>query len=153
CTRPFVEAAFSFRPLERYCEPLHYSLTRYLCAELHGLPYEFPWRSQTPAVVYAGAVLRYWWDRMPGYRLRKKLEDQLMKLKGGSAQKVGQVGLFDWPRWLEAKRDWVRDLCLGQRDSILWSFVKRPALERLLSPNTNPNERADSYVMLYSIAT
>lgn len=153
CTRLFIEAAFSFSARERYGEPLHYNLTRHLSPALHRLPYEHPWRSQLVAVNCAHALLWLWWNRLPGYRLRKRCAHLLERLQRPRAANVGRGAIFNYAGWLESKREWMRNLCLGRRGSVLWDFISRSALERLLSATTDPNERANSYILLYTIAT
>src|SRR5262249_49912319 len=153
CTRQFAEAAFSVPAIRRYSEPLHYELTKCLSPKLHGMPYEHPWRSQWPAVILGKAAASAWikkaWTRMPGNRIRRRLTQAFAKLR----RSPDHVPMYDQARWLEAKREQVREVCLEQSDSLIWSFVNRSFFDQLMSAKTDAKEREACHVLLYAIAT
>jgi asparagine synthase (glutamine-hydrolysing) len=153
CTRPFVEAAFSVPAIHRYCQPFHYELTKYLSLKLWKMPIDHPWRSQRPAVILGKAAVSAWfkkaWARMPGCRLRGRLERAFAKPR--PSQTHGEI--YDQAGWLEAKREEVREVCLGQEDSLIWSFVNRSFFDQLMSAQTDAKEREACHELLYAIAT
>jgi asparagine synthase (glutamine-hydrolysing) len=147
CSRPFVEAAFAMPALQRYTQPLHYNLIRLLATELHSLPFDKePWRSQQPTVnllrLYGASTLR---------NARRRISSALRCLKPKKSSKRSTA--FDRAAWFEAKHEQVREICLDQSNSLLWSFVDRPTFERIMSPTTDPAERSRHRAKLYSIAT
>jgi asparagine synthase (glutamine-hydrolysing) len=151
CSRPFVEAAFAMSALQRYTQPLHYNLTRLLAPVLHGLPCDKgPWRLQQPAMnllyLYGASMLRNARRRIPS-----ALRRTLRHLKPKKSSKRSPT--FDRSGWFEAKREQVREICLDQDNSLLWSFVDRSMFERIMSPTTDPAERSRHKAVLYNIAT
>ena len=73
--------------------------------------------------------------------------------QSSSRRSADKPSTFDRTRWLEAKREQVREVCLSQTDSALWGFVDRPLFERITSPATNPADRSRCGSALYNIAT
>jgi asparagine synthase (glutamine-hydrolysing) len=147
CTRPFVEAAFAMPLLYRVSEPLHYALIRLLVPELHGLPLgKAAWRSQRPRVNLGRlAVEKHIIPRIPNGIRNRMFRQHSRKLKPESG--------LDRRVWLEAKRSWLRELCLDQSASPLWDFVDRPLFERIMSNDTDVAERRGRHDALYNIAT
>jgi len=146
CTRPFLEAAFSMSALYRYSEPLHYELTQLLVPQLHGFPSEKgPWRSQNPLWNVAK------W--MAGWPLRKVPARIRSRFARRESKQPVQAEAFDRPAWLEAQRSALRELCLDQSNSGLWSFVDRSVFERITSPAADPAERHRRVYGLLSVAT
>ena len=132
--------------LRRYSEPLHYELTKLLVPQLHGFPSEKgPWRSQNPLWNVAK------W--MAGWPLRKVPA----RIRSGFARRESkqpvQAEAFDRPAWLEAQRSALRELCLDQSNSGLWSFVDRSVFERITSPAADPAERHRRVHGLLGVAT
>jgi asparagine synthase (glutamine-hydrolysing) len=151
CSRPFVEAAFAMSALQRYTQPLHYSLTCLLAPELHSLPSERgPWRSQRP---YLNLLRSYGASLLRDARriARRRIPNVLRHLKPKKSSKRSPT--FDRSGWFEAKHEQVREICLDQDNSLLWSFVDRSMFERIMSPTTDPAERSRHKAVLYNIAT
>jgi len=146
CTRPFLEAAFSMSALHRCSEPLHYELIKLLVPQLHDLPFEKgPWRSQNPLWTI-GRWIAGWPLRKVPSRIRSRFVRQ-------ESKKPIQARALDQPAWLEAQRSALRELCLDQSDSAIWSFVDRSVFERIMSPAADPAERHRRFESLYVIAT
>ncbi len=151
CSRPFVEAAFSMPALQRYTEPLHYNLTRLLAPKLHSLPFsKSPWRSQQPLINHL-ELYSAWMLYNARRNASRRIPDTLRRLKPKKSRKKTYV--FDRSSWFEAKREQVREICLDQKDSSLWSFVDRSAFERMTSPTADPVERSRYKAALYVITT
>lgn len=151
CSRPFIEATFAMPALQRYTEPLHYGLTRMLMPELHSLPCDKgPWRSQRPVLnwlsLYKSSVLH---DARG--KARRLVPDTLRRLKPKKSRK--KLHTFDQGDWFEIKREQVREVCLDQRDSMLWNLVDRSEFERMMSSATDREERASYKGTLFRIAT
>ena len=152
CTRSFIEATFAIPALQRYTEPLHYQLTRFLSPELHRLPFDSkPWRSQQPIVnllkSYGNAKLRN-----TGRRIQKRFKTNHKDKQISSAHIVNDT-MFDRVGWFEAKREQVREVCLDQKDSMVWNYVDRSMFDRITSSATNSVERSHYLKCLYHITT
>ncbi len=144
--RAFLEAAFGLSPAQRYCEPLHYRLMLLLAPDLERIPYDSgPRRSQLPIV----NLLR-WMVQESGRRTAGLFGNGPAALK---PRVRGGIGTFDHAAWLEAKREWWRNLCLDQCDSPLWGLVDRGRFERLASPSTPESERRRRVRGIYNLIT
>lgn len=151
CTRAFIEAAFSVSALQRCTEPLHYSLTRFLSPELHQLPYlKHPWSTQSKALYALN-------DRIKGRftRLLRKLQQFKGEQQQNTTPKTHLAAdtMFDRLDWLEEKREVIRDICLDQKDSPIWTIADRPLFEHITSSKCDPTERALYMKRIFHIAT
>jgi asparagine synthase (glutamine-hydrolysing) len=137
CTRPFIEAAYTLAPRYRYVEAIHYQITRELNARLHSLAFgKAPWPAQRPTVAFGRAGL-----------------DALRRRRSRRREDVRPRTHYDKEAWLEGTRDQIRDLCLSQPGSPLWSIADRQVFERLMAPATDPAERAALSRPLLAVAT
>jgi asparagine synthase (glutamine-hydrolysing) len=151
CTRPFIEAAFAMPALQRYTQPLHYNVMRLLSPEMHRLPFNpvgtGPWPLQQPVMnllkSYGTAQLR---------RISRRIS-RLFKRDKVAPEHIVRDNMFDRWGWFEAKREQVREICLDQSDSPLWSFVDRSMFDRITSSATDPVKRSHYMKALYHIAT
>ena len=137
--------------LQRYTEPLHYGLTRMLMPKLHSLPCDKgPWRSQRPVLnwlsLYKSSVLH----NARG-KARRLVPDTLRRFKPKKSRR--KLHTFDQGDWFEIKREQMREVCLDQRDSMLWNLVDRSKFERMTSSATDREERASHKGTLFRIAT
>jgi len=152
CTRPFIEATFAISALKRYTQPLHYNVMRLLSPEMHEMPFNpvgtGPWPLQQPVL---NLLKSYGGLKWQGMR-RKLLNSQRPKRRGGLPFIV-RDNMFDRSGWFEAKREHVREICLDQSDSLLWSYVDRPLFDRITSSATDAAERARYMKALYHIIT
>jgi asparagine synthase (glutamine-hydrolysing) len=147
CTRPYVEAAFSLPARYRYSEPVHYQLIGRLAPELQAIPFnKGSWRSQHPIMNLASWLI----DRSAGQacaairsRSTRRQGAKRVPLPQPSGQAV----------WLEARRSWLRQICLDQPYSPLWNFVDRSMFEHITAPGTHPAERTSRTEGLYAVAT
>lgn len=151
CTRAFVETAFALPPDYRYCETLHYELTKFLVPQLHSLPYDAPWLWQPP--------ITYLMQRRLDAVVRKvnRLFPHLLKhyqsQQSYHSQQSSSIPAFTKSAWLEAKLLPLRELCLDQKNSPLWDFVNRSEFERIMSSAAEPTERSKYLTNLYTIIT
>lgn len=147
-SRAFIGHAFSLSSGERYMEAAHYDLLSRLSPTLRDLPFENPWKPQqawrapfqAPADILKAGFARLA-DRRPrsleGHASRgASVEDQHMSF--------GQ-------RWFEAGVAMHRDVCLSTRQSPLWAFVHRRALESAFA--ASPQERAPIMEVLCAVVT
>jgi asparagine synthase (glutamine-hydrolysing) len=168
CTRPFIETAFSLSALYRWSEPIHYELIRHLVPRLLPVPSDKPWRSQRPVLnrlkflgSFSYGVVR---RQLPGLQplvsgvragirrlLARRSADQ--PVPGGLANAENGFDSDTMAALVEVKREQIREVCFSQPRSLVWSFVHRPAFERLLSPSAGAQERRRHYEVLYAIAT
>jgi len=145
CIRPFVKGAFMIPPAYRYSHWLHRQLIDFLVPELSKLPFDKDrWPSQLPPV----NVLEWIWKRS-----LNKVRRFRQRFKPRRREAEFQPIEFDQVAWLEKKRDWMREICLDQRDSMLWNFVNRPLYERIMSASTDPAERWTYRLGIYGIVT
>ena len=148
CLLPYTKAVFTIPYVHRYYRWLHQQLLRSLMPALTRLPYDrdrdwphFPWLN----------MLHWILERSlnKGWRLvRRRFPRRLV-----SAKTDRQPPEFDQSAWLEVKRDWMREICLDQRDSMLWDFVNRPLFEQIMSDTTDPAERQAYRLGIYGIVT
>jgi hypothetical protein len=162
CSRRFIEAIFSVSALQRCTEPLHYGMLRVLAPDLHGLPYakdtsryrKSSWRCQDTIVNLLGMVgYQVWRNARQSARRRVPIAVR-QKLRPRSRRPAPAPVMYGRWRWLEAKLEQIRTLCLDQPGSALWDFVDRSVFERMTSPSTAPTARRSGYLGgLYITAT
>src|SRR5262249_31388845 len=130
-------------------EPIHYQLVKYLVPRLVHLPLEMPWRSQWPPLNYLRFMTTLAYQTMIRPLLPRKLIHWLTSRKPiyDSDYKNNMLTV------LEAKGEQIRQVCLDQSASLVWSLVNRSMFERLLSPATEAGVRAEFWVILFQIAT
>jgi asparagine synthase (glutamine-hydrolysing) len=151
CTRPFIEAAFAVSALQRYTQPLHYSLIRLLSPEMHKLPFNpvgtGPWPLQQPVMNLLKSC--------GTARLRKahRRIANWFKRDGVSPAHIVRDSMFDRWGWFEAKRETMREICLDQTNSPLWSFVDRSVFDRITSSVVTPADRSHYVQILFHIVT
>jgi hypothetical protein len=121
-SRDFYEYAFSLTSGERYVEAAHYRLLSLLSKELRDLPYEKPWKPQSPHLAPAMAVRGI--AAAGAGRLRA-----VRRSPGGMGPGAPDFGR----EWFEAGIAQHRELCASVPQSPLWEFVDRRRLEALLS--------------------
>lgn len=142
-TRPFVESAFSLPPLHRCSEPIHYRLVL-LVPKLHKIPFEKePWRCQIAGI----NLLEHLW---------RKIFEKLISQRGmlhGRSRKIKYVPAFDQYDLLEGMYLRMRERCLDQSSSMLWSFIDRSKFEKIMLPTTVPEKRREYAPALYQIST
>jgi len=127
--RPFVDAAFSLSPIERYSEALHFRLMQFLSPELRSFPVPGQsWRSQRRYLNLVGAGIG---------RLRRD--------SGPDGSSCPRIQLLD---------HLVSDMTARSMDhqgSAVWSIVDRSRFESLV--RADPAERARSAGSLFGVLT
>jgi len=133
-TRSFITAAFRLSPLQRYSEPLHYELIKLLAPQIHSLPLTTePWRSQTQLTILIRRLIKGFNDKIH-HNIHSKHKPKKVN-------------------WFDLKKHWIREFCLDQSDSELWSYVNKSTFERITSDSTSSTERRIHTKALYNIAT
>ena len=61
--------------------------------------------------------------------------------------------MFNRSSWYEAKREEIREICLEQKNALLWDFVNRNMFEEITSSKTDAADRSHYLQALYNIAT
>jgi len=148
CLLPFTKANFTIPYVHRYYCWLHQQLLRTFMPALTRLPYDrgrdwphYPWLN-----------LLHWILERSLNKSRRLLRRRFPQLFV-SAKTESQPPEFDQSAWLEVKRDWMREICLDQRDSMLWDFVNRPLFEQIMSDSAEPAERQAYRLGIYGIVT
>ncbi len=153
CTRAFAEATFALSAAQRYCEPLHYGLIRWLADDLNRIACDKgPWRSQWPIANTADWLVKGMTrraSRLIGFGRRGGDGSR----PHAAAQPSPRFSTFNHAAWLEAKREWWRDLCLDQSGNPIWSLIDRTIFERLAAPSTTQSERRRWTKGLYNLIT
>ncbi|MDQ4146489.1 MAG: hypothetical protein M3120_02165, partial [Pseudomonadota bacterium] len=137
CEGDFIKATFSISALDRYSEHLHYELIKQLRADLHALPYEKPWLSRSSARNLA----TFWIQRITG-RGTKRLHSDNRVVRGQHRSEV-----------LEAKRLYIKALCLDQKSSPLWDLIDREKFAQVMADEASPAERQRDYEHISRIYT
>ncbi len=121
CTRAFVAAAFTLRPMARYGERLHYDLLGKLEPRLRTIPFaDRPtWRPQSRLGAIAAAV-------------RSGVETRV-QTRGNKARPPSKRPAFRKADWLEAALGQIRQTTLEVTDAAFWHVVDRGRLEALLA--------------------
>jgi hypothetical protein len=132
----------------RSCEWLHYQLIRLLAPQIAELSFDtgraFPQSSWLNLLRWSlkrsvNKVRRFVRRRFP------------RRLDSGKTHR--RPPEFGPSAWLEVKRDRMREICLDQRDSMLWDFVNRSLFEQIMSDSTDPAERQAYRLGIYGIVT
>lgn len=147
--RPYVRAAFALPPVERFSERLTFEVTKYLSPELHAIPYQTPWKPQSPTQLYFQFFLKLpkaVVDKATG-RVRRNL------LRGAFAPKPAQGRARQRQSWLEEKLPELRSAALEDEGSPMWAFVDRKAFERLTAPDTPAGVRSARSMGLFLALT
>jgi asparagine synthase (glutamine-hydrolysing) len=148
CTRAFVEAVFTLPPAYRKCHWLHHQLLSLLAPNLAEFPFdsgrELP---QSPRL----NLLRWILERSHN-KVRTHLRRRFPRRRS-SGTTAGRSPEFGQAAWLEIKRDWMRSICLDQRDSMLWEFLNRSLFEQIMSDSADPAARQAYRLGIYGIAT
>jgi hypothetical protein len=154
-TRSFIEAIFSMTAVERFFEPFHYNIIRLLSPELHSMPLDSgPWKSQK----LSEHLIKFYRNRLLS-SARKTIRQ--IRVADSHPKKTPKkphtaTDMFDSMSWFNAKRGQMREFCLDQNASPIWTFVNRSAFERISSPDADYAElnKYGHYVSLfYKIAT
>jgi hypothetical protein len=147
-TAPWVQATFTIPPNLRTCDWLHGQLIRVLAPELVRLPFDKgPERSQLPWLYLAR------WAAERSLNKAHRFTRGRLRRFGRTAGKNGAPAPSGQEAWLERKRDWFRQVCLDQRDSVLWDYVNRARFEKVMSDSTEPAERWAYRLGIYGITT
>jgi asparagine synthase (glutamine-hydrolysing) len=137
CTRPYVEAAFRMPHAQRVMEVLPLRLISSVSPALLDVPFERPLMPRN------GIQL---WLHFMGGRLKPRLAPPRPHASSGVERADERL------EWLEAMRSRLSSVCLDHQDSALWSFVSRPAFERLMRGNDNEGRKRNRE-RLYSVVT
>ncbi|MFH1932390.1 MAG: asparagine synthase-related protein [Pseudomonadota bacterium] len=155
CTRAFVDATFALPALQRFTEPLHYSLMRLLSPELHSMPSDKgPWPLQQPIMNLIMNLLKSYGTAQLA-RIRRRLRDVLIKANRDKccSSYIGCDIMLDRKSWFEAKHEQLREVCLDQTNSSIWDFVDRSMFDRIMSSATDPVDRSRYLKVLCDIVT
>jgi hypothetical protein len=129
CSQGFVRYCVRLSSGERYNESGHYRLLSILSPTLRDFSFANPWKPQrrrlAPLAAGVGGA------RLGARRGRARLP---AGPRAGSSSQPANLVPSRVPapayRWLESHLDEHREACLSQRDSPLWAYVNRDALER-----------------------
>ena len=141
--------------VERFFEPFHYNIIRLLSPELHSMPLDSgPWKSQK----FSEHLIKLYRNRLLS-SARKTIRQ--IRAADSHPKKTPKkphtaTDMFDSMSWFNAKRGQMREFCLDQNASPIWTFVNRSAFERISSPDADYAElnKYGHYVSLfYKIAT
>ena len=150
CTRPFIKAAFSLPIERRFAEHIHYELLNHLAPELREVAFDSEWRTQQPLLLYIQARtqgLQKHTRRCRRYLLKRKKTGKPVYKHMQTALVKGRF------RLLEDIRPKAQELCLDQKDSVLWNYVDRNQFDQLLSSSTDPKERFRRHEIIFDILT
>ena len=151
-TRPFMRAAFSTSAADRYTEVVHRGLLAASVPSMLSDPgFDQPWRS-LPAQPGLS-------ERMQG-RIAAGVPDRLRPALTRAAHAVrppavapAARGIWREIDWLEARREWIRDIALSQPSSAHWSYLDRTRFERLLDARTPAHVRGRWMLPLMAAAS
>jgi len=133
CTRHAAELAFSMNLPDRYFEKFNRGAIRLLAPQLVGVP-------------FGKLSHRY-------ARLVKDVAGLLARVTGvGGLRTTGYQG-SPQAAWIEAVRPRLREICLDQSDSDLWTYVDRACFEQITSHSADPLERARRAEGLLQVST
>lgn len=136
--RSFAEASFSMPPGHRCCAALHKQLLKLLEPSLLKFPLDRGrWPCRSPRL-----NLLMW----TGTKLLKRMHLQ------PKSRRKRRTPVFDHRAWLDARLQWMREVCLGRSSSPIWRFINRPVLEKLLS-GSNWQGSDDMLFAVYMAAT
>ncbi len=147
CIRPIIRATYRIPPIYRYYRWLNHQLLRVFMPSLLRLPYDkgrnwpiYPWLNLLQWMMQKSLhkVFRY------TYRFRRP------RSIAGNQDSPSE---FCQEAWLEPKREWMRQICLDQRSSVLWNFVNRSLFEQIMSDSSDPAERRAYRLGLFGIVT
>ncbi|MBW2737463.1 MAG: hypothetical protein JRE64_01165 [Deltaproteobacteria bacterium] len=146
CTRPFVKAAFGLSVERRVVEHIHYELLNYLAPELRQIPFDVGWSIQQPLLLYVRGILE------PLLRRARKYIEPKGSI-GRSIKYFQSDVLRERVRLLEAICPRARELCFDQKNSVLWEYVNKNVLDRLLSSSTDSEERFRRHHIIFDVLT
>lgn len=146
CTKPFVRAALSLSPIQRYSDLLHYELTKINAPELFELPLEFEWKSQSTIANYAKLLSAPVHQRI----LRKPILRFLEKPSHGTKRPNRETERLNW---FENKRSAIRERCLDDESSVVWESIDRNRFEQLTRSDSQSDERKRHIKVLYDAVT
>jgi asparagine synthase (glutamine-hydrolysing) len=142
-TRPFIRWAYSMSNQERYAEATHYRILSRLDPQLRDFRYELPWRTLRPGTAPLHALLglgRIGASRVPHPHIRRPRDAE---------PAAARPFVF---QWLERHRDLHREVCLSARDSELWNWVDRTALEQVLARDSFDDPTAEGLLRAITLA-
>ena len=149
CTIPYIEAAHSMALPDRIAGRLHRELIHTTTPSLLEFPYDKPWRYPLPKLGSKRVIAETVREAAPRWLLRtlrygaKQLQPRTAKEKTGPVQ----------AEWVEAKRESIVDVCLNQRNSMVWDYVDRRSFENIMSFKTHDKVRRQHCARILSIAT
>jgi hypothetical protein len=151
-SRPYVSAAMSMAPADRWRQRLHRSLIRAFTPDIENEPSpDIPWRGAFVLPTRSQRIRRELVTRLP-VEVRRGLVG-LREARRPPATPRARTTPYDEPAWIEANLATIRDVCLADPGADLWSFVDRHALERLLAPGTPAGQRRLQQLPLFATIT
>ena len=146
CSQPYVRAALSISPIQRYSDALHYGIAKRYTPELFSIPLECEWKPQSKWANYAELLVAPILSR-----IRAQIKGRLM-LKT-CRQTIVPNREEERRSWFEAQLATIREHCLDKKLSPVWEAIDRNKFDQLTRLNGSPDERKRNIKVLYDAVT
>lgn len=149
-SRSFVNAAFALDSVVRRTEPFHHGLLRELSPSLVAMPFDKGgWTRRSASLnLYTEltkAIVR---------RIRHKLARELPWTKVVEKRHilVGDTN-FERAAWLQQIQGQLREMCMDERESVIWDYVDREKFDKATAQTETSNNLTRNAKGLFLTAT
>ena len=152
CTRPYILAAYRVPAADRYIDVVPRGLIGCTVPAMLSEPgFDRPWRSPAPPVPAWRSARWTVTERIP-LRVRPVLT-RLAHTVRRPNPRPAERGIWREIDWLEARREWLRDVALSQSSSAYWDYVDRRRFEYLMDARTSPRIRGRWMLPLFAASS